>query len=1333
MKQSFIKIILSVAICLPLALAAQPGCNSIRNLQATSSYRTIGLSWESPATGDETITYRVEYIALSDTHWISFSTADRYFFISGLTPNTGYDFRVTAQCNDSVGTPVYVTAYTLGCTTTAIDSTGVDNHFPIAYSNPYSYTQQIFSSAELTGIDTITSLTFFLANNHNIDTTPITVYLGNVTRNQFASDSDFVPLTQMTQVFAGTVYNNGREVAIHFDTTFIREADSNLVIAIDNDFNDSATSQPAFIVGNRANRSIYSLGSDDITPTNPGIGLRSNHVNRVRFGTTGCTLPACEIPIVYAAGMGGGYIDIAWNADSSAIYSCSYRPADASAPWAIADDTITSGTYHLNDLTPETNYEIRVTCICGSDTLTGTTVVYLPCFPVSLPYTEDFYCHCLEAIFSRPCWKSGTLSTSPNGEYPLIISSPFGLSEKMCLMSDCYLVMPRASLPLNQLQIRFDLLQMYYDNNYLILGVLDDINDTISSVIPIDTFSYPHSQFVRTTPILYMLNTLDTIDGHLVFYAPGQQYQYIDNIVLEAIPNCAPVERCSIDSVAITSAVATWPSTRGLQLTSSYMVEYGPISFTPGSGTQLIVFDTTVTLTGLNSDSYYELYIYSICGNDTTTYYGPVRFRTQPQCDIIDTLPYIMDFEDVLDSITQFSSNTLPTCWYSERPNGYSDSPYVTTTTNQWFVSSGTSYLHFFNGPYFVALPQFSESINNLKLSFHLYRSYPETNKLIIGTVDSVTPGFSSSFSPIDTLPNSQVYAPGIVEFYLTDYTGTANHIALFVEGFAAIDDLTVDTISYLECIAPAHVRLASRDTSSATITWRTSQAPAYRIEYGLHGFTPGTGDTITTNTRSITLTNLQPSTSYDVYITALCDTSQSTSEPLTFRTTVGQPAANTPYQCTFADSTENSAWELANGSQTNQWHIGSAIYDGTDDNLSLYVSNDNGITNSYSIDQTSHVYARRALHLTGSTYRIQYRWRSRGERNCDFLRVFLIPSTVELTPGLNPGGNANSHAFSSTTPEGWIPLDGGEGINYTRYQYFWWRDKEFDFEIPQPGEYDLVFYWANDNSVGTQPPAAIDNITITQRGCPAAENLRLANTTSTSVTLQWDDDTLNLAQKYLVEYDTAGFTSGTGHVDTATGTIHTITRLEPQKTYDFYVTTLCDERWYADSTASLLNVSTSEPIYYTVTLQPNNNEFGRVSGSGTYLEGTVATFLALPFDGYRFDKWDDDNQSNPRLHTIMSDINLTAVFVHITDIDTIAQTNINTLTLYPNPASGTVTVTYHRPATITITDINGREMLRKTLTTSITTLDVSRLAPGNYFVRIEDEPRSPVRKLIIK
>lgn len=1330
MKQYFKRTILSVMICVPMAMAAQPRCSVISNLQATSSHHTIGLSWEAPDAGDDAVTYQVEYIALTDTHWFSFLTAERYFFISGLTPNTGYGFRITAQCSDSVGTPAYITAYTLGCSATAIDSTGVDIHLPIAYSNLYSYTQQIYSSAELTGIDTITSLTFFLADSHNIDTTPITLYLGDVSRNQF--DSDFVSLTQMTQVFAGTIYNNRQEVTIHFDTPFVRIADSNLVIAIDNDLNDSATALPAFLVGNGTNRSIYSTGSDDINPTNPGVGYRSNHVNRIRFGTTGCTLPACDNPIVFVAGMGDGYIDLAWNADSSVIYSCAYRPADSSAPWTIADDSITSGTYHLGGLTPGVSHEIRVTCSCSTDTLTGRAVVFLPCFPVGLPYSEDFYYYYIGDTYYRPCWKSGTLSTRPNSEYPTI-DQPFGFYERMCSMSDCYLVMPRASRPLNQLQIRFDLLQMFIDTNRLILGVLNDIDDTITNFTPIDTFSYPRRLPSSIIPILYMLNTLDSIDGHLVFYAPGHQYQYIDNIVLEAIPNCAPVERCSIDSVAPTSAVATWPSSIGLQLTSAYMVEYGPVFFTPGSGTQLIVFDTTVTLTGLNSDSYYELYIYSICGNDTTTYYGPVRFRTQPQCDIIDTLPYIMDFEDVLDSITQFSSNTLPTCWYSERPNGYSDPPYVTTTTNQWLVSSGTSYLHFFNGPYFVALPQFSESINNLKLSFHLYRSYPETNKLIIGTVDSVTPGFSSSFSPIDTLPNSQVYAPGIVEFYLTDYSGTANHIALFVEGFAAIDDLTVDTISYLECIAPAHVRLASRDTSSATITWRTSQAPAYRIEYGLHGFTPGTGDTITTNTRSITLTNLQPSTSYDVYITALCDTTQSTSEPLTFRTTVGQPAANTPYQCTFADSTENSAWELANGSQTNQWHIGSAIYDGTDDNLSLYVSNDNGITNAYSIDQTSHVYARRALHLTGSTYRIQYRWRSRGERNCDFLRVFLIPSTVELTPGLNPDGNANSHAFSSTTPEGWIPLDGGEGINYTPYQYFWWRDKEFDFEIPQPGEYDLVFYWANDNRAGTQPPAAIDNITITQRGCPAAENLRLANTTSTSVTLQWDDDPLNLAQKYLVEYDTAGFTSGSGHVDTATGTTHTVTRLEPQTTYDFYVTTLCDERWYADSTASLLNVSTSEPIYYTVTLQPNNNEFGRVSGSGTYLEGTVATFLALPFDGYRFDKWDDDNQSNPRLLTIMSDINLTAIFVHITDIDTIAQTNINTLTLYPNPASGTVTVTYHHPATITITDINGRGMLRKTLTACTATLDVSRLEPGSYFVRIEDEPRSPVRKLMIK
>ena len=1321
MKQNIVRIFLSVMICLPMALAAQPGCSSVRNLQATSSYRTIGLNWDIPDTGDVATTYQVEYIALSDTHWNSFLTTEHYFFISGLTPNTGYDFRVTALCSDSVGTPVHVTAYTLGCTATAIDSTGVNSNLPIAYSNPYSYTQQIFPSAELTGIDTITSLTFFLATNHNIDTTPLTLYLGNVTRNQFASDSDFVPLTQMTQVFAGTVYNTGREVNIHFDTPFIKMADSNIVIAIDNDLNDSATSIPSFVVGNGTNRSIYRTSPDDIIPTSPGVGTRSNQINRVRFGTTGCTLPACDIPIVCVDGMGFGYIDITWNADSSAVYTCSYRPTDASAPWTIADDTITSSTYHLNNLIPGTSYEIRVTCICGSDTLTESTATYLPCFPVSLPYTEDFGYFNFGDTFSRPCWKSGTLSSSQTGQYP-IIDNAIGYPGRWCVISDCYLVMPRASLPLNRLQIQFDLIQIITNDNYLIMGVLNDIDDTITSVTPIDTFSNRgrHSFLCR-------LNTLDTLDGHLVFYAPGQQYQYLSNIVLDAIPNCAPVELCNIDSVTTTSAVATWLSSAGLQHASAYMVEYGPRYFTPGTGTQLIVFDTAATLTGLSSGSDYDLYIYSICGNDTTSYYGPVQFSTQ--CEIFTTLPYIMDFEGLINPPTSYSA-PLPTCWYSDpyNPNTIK----ITYSTNSRYVSSGVSCLEN-DRTAVIALPQFSENINNLKVSFHLYRSNARRTPLMIGTVDSVTPGFSASFTPIDTLPYANNGECRIVEFYLTDYTGTANRIALFLcESY--IDDLIVDTISTSECIAPAHARLTARDTSSATITWRTSQAPAYRIEYGIHGFTPGTGDTITTNTRSITLTGLLSATTYDAYVTALCDTTQSTSDPITFRTTVGQPPASIPYQCSFADSTENRAWELVNGNQTNQWHIGSAIYDGSiNDHLSLYISNDNGTTNAYTCTQSSEVYARRSLHLTHTTYHIHYGWRSRGVPNWDFLRVFLIPSTVELTPGLNPGGNTYSSPFYSTTPEGWIPLDGGEGISYTRFQYFWWRYKDFDFEIPETGEYDLMFYWTNDNSTEYQPPAAVDNILITLTGCPATENLSLSNTTSTSVTLQWDADTLNLAQKYLIEYGTTGFTPGTGNVDTATGTSHTVTGLAPNTAYDFYVTTLCDEIWYADSIASLLNIYTLDTIFYTVTLQSNNDEYGIVLGSGTYPEGHVVTFLALPFEGYRFDTWDDDNTTNPRLYTVMNDITLTAIFVPNTGIDTIAHSNINTLTLYPNPTSGTVTVTYYRPATITIIDINGREMLRQKLTNTTTTLDISQLAPGNYFVRIVDEPRHPIRKLVIK
>lgn len=70
-----------------------------------------------------------------------------------------------------------------------------------------------------------------------------------------------------------------------------------------------------------------------------------------------------------------------------------------------------------------------------------------------------------------------------------------------------------------------------------------------------------------------------------------------------------------------------------------------------------------------------------------------------------------------------------------------------------------------------------------------------------------------------------------------------------------------------------------------------------------------------------------------------------------------------------------------------------------------------------------------------------------------------------------------------------------------------------------------------------------------------------------------------------------------------------------------------------------------SDPVTYTLTVLSNNEEMGTVTGSGTYEEGTEATLTATPNVGYCFVKWNDDNTDNPRKLSVMSDLELTAIF----------------------------------------------------------------------------------------
>ena len=65
----------------------------------------------------------------------------------------------------------------------------------------------------------------------------------------------------------------------------------------------------------------------------------------------------------------------------------------------------------------------------------------------------------------------------------------------------------------------------------------------------------------------------------------------------------------------------------------------------------------------------------------------------------------------------------------------------------------------------------------------------------------------------------------------------------------------------------------------------------------------------------------------------------------------------------------------------------------------------------------------------------------------------------------------------------------------------------------------------------------------------------------------------------------------------------------------------------------------------YAITVESSNTEYGTVSGSGEYDDGSEVIITATPNQGYRFVSWNDENTDNPRSVTVTSDSTFVANF----------------------------------------------------------------------------------------
>ena len=191
--------------------------------------------------------------------------------------------------------------------------------------------------------------------------------------------------------------------------------------------------------------------------------------------------------------------------------------------------------------------------------------------------------------------------------------------------------------------------------------------------------------------------------------------------------------------------------------------------------------------------------------------------------------------------------------------------------------------------------------------------------------------------------------------------------------------------------------------------------------------------------------------------------------------------------------------------------------------------------------------------------------------------------------------------------------------------------------------------------------------------------------------------------------------------------------------------------------------VTVTRQRQYTITALANNDEYGSVSGSGTYDEGSTVILTAIPYDGNCFLSWEDDeNADNPRTITVTSDSTFIAIFSAPTHIeidttvtkfvtigdhtfyaagqysfvipveigcDTIVDLNLHVLDepetydISPNPAKSVISISSEDYIShVEFYTSTGRPVMQTEINAKQAEINVEGLVPGIYFVRLYGE-----------
>ncbi|PKA97766.1 putative secreted protein (Por secretion system target) [Flavobacteriaceae bacterium MAR_2009_75] len=344
-------------------------------------------------------------------------------------------------------------------------------------------------------------------------------------------------------------------------------------------------------------------------------------------------------------------------------------------------------------------------------------------------------------------------------------------------------------------------------------------------------------------------------------------------IICEPKPNCTAPSSLEALTVLHNSVELLWQENGDAE---NWEIEYGVPGFTLGTGTIVAADESTFQLSNMRAETGYEIYVRASCAPDEGFSDVAPSIRITTGCSPLQA-PFREPFGYYMPQCWQEGEENLENWIFSSYGNHVGQNGRILgeTESGRYFAYVDDSYQHSLSTALETPLIDVS-AVNHPGLSFYLL-SDNEGGDNVNFSVDVFDGSFWNE-TVYESSANTLAWQKFYVDFSDLNITGPIKVRFVVDElGEGETDDIAIDDVYVGEiprCLPPVfNLAETEKSFASVNLSWReTGNATSWRLEYGQKGFTPGNGITTATDQPQIDIVGLDSNTEYDFYVYSICN-----------------------------------------------------------------------------------------------------------------------------------------------------------------------------------------------------------------------------------------------------------------------------------------------------------------------------------------------------------------------------------------------------------------------------------------------------------------------------